>query len=328
MDKDIFNSFSKKKILIIGDYCIDEFLEGDANSVSPEAPILRALIRNISINPGMTGNIALGVRGLGAETYAAGIVGEDNTSRDLMNLLKETGVNTEGMIIQKNRITPKFSRVVLGGKKYPKQSAIRFDVENENDVSEESLGRLLEFLDLKKREISAIIVADYDEVGKGVIKRPFLDKIIEIANKNNIIIIGDSRKNFNNFHDFTCITPNIFEAELAYGKKIDSVFEMSKELIKRLNLKSILVKKDKDGMEITLFDGKRYSVPALAKNVVDVTGAGDSVICSFTLGLCSGLSPFEATKLASYSAAISVSKYGLAVVTTDELKHFAEENER
>lgn len=328
MNQEILDKFAEKKILVIGDYCIDEFLEGDADMVSPEAPILRALIKKININSGCAGVVVRGLRSLGAYTYAVGVIGKDEASRQLLDLFKQDKANVDGMFFQENRVTPKFSRIILGGKHYPKQSAIRFDFENEEPVNENSLNNIINFIIQKKDELDAIIVADYDEVGTGIIKKELLTKLAEIARKNNIFLIGDSRKNFNFFSNFTCITPNRFEAESMYGKKIDSFYEMSRETLERLKLDSILVKKDKDGMELMTKEGHHISIPALAKNIVDVTGVGDNVTCAFALGLSSGLNPLQAAELSSYAAAIAVSKPGVSVVSLEELKNFLMENER
>jgi len=315
--------FNNKKILVLGDYCIDEFLEGESNNVSPEAPILRALIKNIKTNPGMTGNIVLGVKALEAETYAIGIIGEDKSSKQLIETLKKNGINTDGMFFQKNRIIPRFSRIILGGEKYPKQSAIRFDIENSESASEESLQKIISFIENKKERIDAIIIADYDEVGKGIITKELLEKITILAKQNNIILVGDSREKFNLFNNFNCIVPNISEAEQIYERKQDS--QMPEEIINKLNLDSILITKDREGIEITTKQEKK-SIPALAEKVIDVTGAGDSVTCAFTLGLCSNLGYIKSAELASYAAAIAVSKPMLAVVTLDELENFMKDN--
>lgn len=320
----LYEEFSKKKVLIVGDYCIDEFLEGEAESVSPEAPVLRVFINKIKTNPGMTGNIVIGIKALGAETYAVGIIGNDENSKKLIHYLKKQNINTEGMFLQKGRITPKFSRIVVGGERYPKQSAIRFDIENKKGINQDSLQKIIEFI-YQNKDADAIIVADYDEVGGGIINKNLLDKIVNIARQNNIILIGDSRKNLHNFYNFTCLVPNLHEAKLVYEKefekKVDSTLDMPKELIERLKLDAILITKDKEGMEMTTKE-RTYSIPAFAEKVVDVTGAGDTVTCVLTLGLCSGLDYYKATKLAGYGAAIAVSKQGLAAVTLDEIKYF------
>lgn len=324
MELEYLNNFRDKKILVIGDYCIDRFYYGSPNNqcpVSPEAPILRMLINQTKTNPGMTGNIALGINALEAKCYAVGIIGEDNASKDLIAMFKEKGINTDGMFLQKERITPEFSRIVARGK-YPEQSLMRFDKENITRINEESTYNLIEFIGQLRNEIDAIIVADYDEVGNGVIGKELLYGIKRIREtRKNIIVIGDSRTDFEKFYGFTCIKPNLDEAS-----RLGEIENASK-IIEKLNLNALLITKDKDGMEIITKEGGRNRFPAYAQNVVDVTGAGDSVICAFTLGLSSGFDYFSSAQLSSYAAAISVSKPGVYAVTLNELKDFLE-NER
>lgn len=322
MSLEILNNFNKKKILVIGDYCVDVFYNGEADSVSPEAQVLRVLIDKIKINPGMTGNVAAGIAALGAKCYAAGVIGNDDSSKKLIDLFNEKGINTKGLILQSGRVTSEFSRVIVGGKKYPAQTAIRFDIENKEKVREDTIKRIIDFIKDISYEIDAIIIADYDEVGMGVITSELLDSIKKIAKENNIILIGDSRTGFHKFSDFTCIVPNIYEAKNLYGKSVDDA-GMPEEIIKMLNLDAILITKDKDGMEIISKEGIRESFPAYAKEVVDVTGAGDSVTCAFTLALSSGADYKTAAKLSSYAAAIAVAKPGVDVATIEELREFS-----
>jgi rfaE bifunctional protein kinase chain/domain len=324
---ELLRNFEKKTVLVIGDYCVDEYLEGDVQSIAPEAPVPRVRIGNKWVRMGAAGNVVLGIRALGARTFAAGIIGDDAISKELVKNLEEHVVHTEGLVFQKGRITPKFSRILAGGVHYPKQHVIRFDAENEEDVREESVKSLIEFIRNNSEEFDAIIVADYDEVDKGVIKRELLDAIVKVADEKGIILIGDSRKNLANFKGFTSVVPNIFEAELAYGRMIgqneDDIFNAGKELIENLNLKSILITRDKDGMDLIEKEGdefKRVSIPILSKNVVDVTGAGDSVTCAFTLGLCSSGKDFvSSANLANHAASITIGKEGVVTVTKEEL---------
>lgn len=322
------NKFRDKKILVIGDYCIDKFCYGEPKGISPEAPILRIVgsKESIKINPGMTGNIAAGVRALGAECYAIGIIGEDEASRNLIKIFNERGISTQGMISRNYRITPEFTRIVATGK-YPEQQKIRFDIENTKKLDESATHQLIEYID-KCRGIDAIIVADYNEFGEGIINQELLEKIKLITMREGIILIGDSRLGFSNFTNFTCIKPNIYEAEQIFHEKTDSLEELAQKIIQNLNLKSVLITKDKDGMYLFTSSGIKKDFPAYAKKVVDVTGAGDSVISAFTLALASGFSYENSAKLASYAAAIAVSKPGVDVVTLNELKQFVLENEK
>jgi len=325
---EFLDNFDKKTVLVIGDYCIDEYLEGDVQTIAPEAPIPRVRVGGKWIRVGAAGNVVLGIRALGARTFAAGIIGDDSISEELVKKLEEHAVYTNGLVFQKGRTTPKFSRILAGGVHYPKQHVIRFDFENKEEVNKESLKSLIEFVKKNADEFDAIIVADYDEVGKGVVKKELLDEIVKIANEKKIILVGDSRKNLANFNGFTSIVPNIFEAELTYGRMIGSseedVLNAGKELIERLNLKSILITRDKNGVDLIEKNGtdfKRTNIPILSKKAVDVTGAGDTITCAFTLGLCSSNRDYvNSALIANHAASITVLKEGVVTVTKEELK--------
>jgi len=320
--KDNIDKFSEKSVLVLGDFCLDEYLYGNASSLAPEAPILRLVIEDKVITAGAAGNVAFGVKALGAKVYATGVIGQDENSNELINKMHENGIDTIGMIFQKGRVTSKYSRIAVGDKHFPKQKIVRFDTENKESVNEGTIQKIVDFVKSKSGKIDAIIVADYDEVGRGIVQPDLLKEIRNIAEDNGIILIGDSRKNISDFRGFTSVVPNIFETELAYGRKIGSIKDAAESLIKNLELKSILITKDKEGMEVCTSDGEYAVIPSYATRIVDVCGAGDTVTCTFTLGLCSGLSFIDSARLASYAASISVAKEGTATVSKDELKDY------
>ena len=242
MNLELLNRFKDKNILVIGDYCIDKFCYGEPKGVSPEAPILRIVGNKdtVKINPGMAGNIITGVRALGAKCYAVGVIGRDEASRNLIRIFNERGINTKGMISRDYRVTPEFTRIVAGGKKYPEQQKIRFDIENEKPISESVVQDMTSFMQGSKKEIDAIIVADYNEFGEGIIGKDLLESIRKIAKEEDTILIGDSRLGFCNFKDFTCIKPNLCEAEQLYNGKSGSLEELAWRITQTLNLKSIV----------------------------------------------------------------------------------------
>jgi D-beta-D-heptose 7-phosphate kinase/D-beta-D-heptose 1-phosphate adenosyltransferase len=336
MNPDLLNRFKDRKILVVGDYCIDKYYYGEPKGISPEAPVIRNVgdKDSVIINPGMAGNIVAGINALGAKCYAVGIVGDedDEASRILLKLFNKMGVNTEGMISQKNRTTPEFIRIVSGGEKYPSQQRVRHDVENTVPISDSLIEQIYYFVHNKlvnEGNFDAIIVADYNEFGKGIINPPLLDRIKKICNDKRIISVGDSRQNFQNFYGFTCIKPNIYEArQLCNGNEISSSDELAKQIIQDLNLKTILITKDKEGMYLATNSGVKKDFPSYAEKVVDVTGAGDSVTSAFTLALASGFSYEDSAQLANYAAAIAVSKPGVSTVLLEELKQFVLEKEK
>ncbi len=239
-------------------------------------------------------------------------------------MFNKRGINSEGMILQENRWTPRFVRVIAGGAKYPAQHGDRFDFENSNPIEDSTAKRIIDYIDRMKGNIDAIIAADYNEFGKGIINKSLLDKVKEIAKARKIILIGDSRQGFENFYGFTCIKPNISEARQLCSVGAHSIDDLAWRIENRLNLSSILISMDKDGMYLLTKSGIKKELPSYAKKVVDVTGAGDSVISAFTLALVSGFGYEDSAQLAGYAAAISVSKPGVDVVFLNELKQFAE----
>jgi len=326
---DSLKNFGDKQVLILGDYCLDEYHQGDAHSLAPEAPIPRVVVEKGWTLIGQSGNVAMGVRALGAKTFAMGIIGKDSASQKLMLNLNEAGIDTTGMILQSDRITSRFSRIIVGGNHYPKQHAIRFDFENKKDVLDENKEKIIQFVKEKAHELNAIIIADYDEVGKGIINKKLLDKITKIAKEYGIILIGDSRKNFTMFNDFDYLVPNVFEAQQAYGKLISNdqdILLAAKYLIDKLSLKGILITRGQNGIDV--FENmqgnlKRTNIPVVKSDVVDVTGAGDSVTCAYTLCLCAGLSPVESAMTASLGASVTVLKEGVVAVKAEEIERVA-----
>lgn len=329
MNLDLLDKFKDKNILVVGDYCLDKFYYGEPKGISPEAPILRIVGNKdtVKINPGMAGNIVAGIRALEAKCYAVGIIGEDEASKNLIRIFNKEEVNTRGMILKDYRVTPEFTRIVATGK-YPQQQKIRFDIENTKKIDISVAREIINFIDKTRGGFDAIIVADYNEFGEGIIHPRLLEEIKEIAMKEEIPIIGDSRLGFSNFKDFTCIKPNLYEAEQLYPEEVRSLEQLARKITRRLNLDSLLITKDKEGMYLFTSSGIKKDFPAYAKKIVDVTGAGDSVTSAFTLALASGFSYEDSAQLASYAAAIAVSKPGVDVVSLDELKQFALENEK
>jgi rfaE bifunctional protein kinase chain/domain len=328
---ELLNSFKGKNILVVGDYCIDKFYYGEPKGVSPEAPVVRNVGNKdtLKINPGMTGNIVANINALGANCYAVGIIGDedDDASRILLKIFNKRGINTQGLIPRTYRTTPEFIRIVSGGARYPAQHSTRHDVENTNKINEPATQDMINFIHGLENKLDAIIVADYNEFGEGIITEDLLEEVRGVAMRKGIPLMGDSRIGFNNFKNFTCIKPNLSEAKQIYVGT-DSLEDIARGLTQRLCLKSILITKDKEGMYLFTASGIKKDFPAYAKKVVDVTGAGDSAISAFTLALSSGFSYEDSAQLASYAAAIAVSKPGVDVVTLDELKQFALESEK
>lgn len=328
--KEIMKKFSDKRVLVLGDFCLDEYLFGDMTTISPEAPIPRIIIKEKKYIPGAAGNVVCGVRALHASAYAVGVIGKDANGIALLQELQKKGINTEGMIAAEKRSTPTYSRVVCGGVHCPKQQVMRFDIENNEKIEKEIKEKIKQHILNKIAEIDAIIVADYDELdGFGIVSEELMQEIVKKAKEYHVIIIGDSRRNLSAFKGFTAVVPNDIEAGLAVGRKLESeqaVLEAGETLQRILELEAAIITRGKDG--ISVFEkGRIMHHPTIAKEVFDVTGAGDTVTCLITLARASGLSYSDAAILANYGASITVSKEGTVAVTREEIEEKIQKQE-
>lgn len=320
--KNVLEQFSNKKILVLGDFCLDEYIYGDTNAISPEAPIPRVVIKEKKYVPGAAGNVVCGVAALGAATYAIGVIGDDTNGRILIGELKRRGINTDGLILAEIRNTATYSRIVCGGFHKPKQQMIRFDVENTEPIDSELKDKVKSFILNLIPDIDAIIVADYDEMnGIGIVSKELLDAIVPMAHKHGVKLVGDSRKQLQLFKGFTIVVPNDVEAGLAVGRSLnneDALIETGKQLLKELKLEAIMITRGKDG--ISVFEPNKVShMPTVAKEVFDVTGAGDTVTCVIILALLANASYQQAAELANYAASVTVAKEGTVAVSREEI---------
>ncbi len=328
MDKNkllkIMDDFGKKKIIVIGDFCLDEYIYTDMSMISAEAPVPRVIINSKKYIPGAAGNVACGAKALGANVYAVGIIGNDDNGKKLVDEFKKRGILIEGLKLFPNRTTVTYSRIVAGGGKVPKQHVLRFDAINKEKVNDEMTQDMLNFVKSHISEVDAIILADYDEAGgTGIVTDQLILGLSSLAKSHNKVLVGDSRVNFHKFVDFTIIKPNEVEASKASGINIlseNDFLNAGNKLMKNLNVDSVFLTAGEKG--IFVFDKNREvkNVPTCAKKIVDVCGAGDTVTCVSLLSKLCGATYEEAAQLASYAAAVTVSKEGTVSVTKEEIK--------
>jgi len=318
---------NKSRILIIGDYCLDEYLEGQVVEVSPEAPILRLVVTGENINPGMTGNIAYNFNSLGGRVLAGGVLGPDVSSKKLTTLFKQKAIDISAMVTQKNRITPKFSRILTNGERYPVQAIVRFDREIKYEVSNQTRIKLLEKIK-KIKNLDVIVLADYNEFGQGLINEEFVSEIKKITEHQKIKLVGDSRLRPHIFKGINLVKINLKEAREIYnffiGKNIKNTTEcgedISRELLKVLQLDVLIITADKNGSEIITDSGEYFKITSSAKKVVDVCGAGDTFLAGFVLKWLSTGNYKKALEFADQVSAVAVSKSGVSTVSLSELK--------
>ncbi|MFH1752566.1 MAG: D-glycero-beta-D-manno-heptose-7-phosphate kinase [Candidatus Omnitrophota bacterium] len=311
----IIDNFSKARVMVVGDLILDEFIWGSVNRISPEAPVPVVWVDRESFIPGGASNVANNIAALGAKVELVGIVGKDERGKILKGELSKKGVSIGGVISDAKRPTTLKTRVIAH-----KQQVVRIDKEHINSVSSETLSKIISYIKKKIDQIDKLIIEDY---GKGLITPELLKAIVPLAKRHKKTISVDPKEDHLSFYKgVTVITPNAEEASKAAGIKIEnkrSIDEIGKKLLKKLRCKMVLITLGERGMALFRQDGKPTYIPTMAQEVFDVSGAGDTVVGTFSLALASGAKATEAAHIANYAAGIVVGKIGIAVIKRDEL---------
>ena len=310
------DAFQKARILIVGDLILDQYIWGNVNRISPEAPIPVVEVVRESFSLGGASNVAHNVQSLGAKVELCGVVGGDGSGRMLLDILKEKDVGSHGVIFDQDRPTTLKTRIVAH-----KQQMVRVDREDittvEGALLEEIKSRLLGLLPI----VDAMIIEDY---GKGVIQSELLKIIVPEAKKAGKIVTVDPKKDhFPYYQGVTALTPNRLEAEEASEIRISdssSLYQAGERLIERLACDAVLITLGERGMCLVEKDEPPLEIPARARDVYDVSGAGDTVIAVFTTALVAGATLRQAAILSNMAGSLVVEKLGTASVNREELK--------
>lgn len=309
--KEIIGGFGKSKILILGDIMLDEYLFGTVSRISPEAPVPVVDVNSDKFLLGGAANVASNIRQLGDEPILLGLVGEDEASIKLSQLLKSKNISSSYLINDKSRQTTIKTRVIANN-----QQVVRADRENTHEMDKETERKVLARFNEIVDDLSAIIISDY---GKGVITLSLLENIIEVCTKKDKFVAVDPKEtHFHNYKKVSVITPNHHEASFAYGKRIrneSDLIEVGNGLLEKLQVKSILITRGADGMSLFRANEEPKHIPTFARQVYDVTGAGDTVIATFVSAVSSGADLLEAAVVANAGAGITVREVGTASVT-------------
>ncbi len=313
----IVSKFPNSFILVVGDLMLDRFLWGKVERISPEAPVPVVWVQRESVMPGGAANVARNITALGGQVVVAGVVGNDEMGQVLLDALSKDGVDVSSVVKDKMRPTTVKTRVIAHS-----QQVVRIDREKTDQISPDILEKLWEKIEKILPKVSAVIIEDY---GKGVVNQFLLKRIVPLAHKLGKIITVDPKKDhFHLYKGVDVITPNLKELENAVGVNICDDRQMDKlarRLMKRLSLKGLLLTLSERGMKLYL-PRKTYAIPTWAMEVYDVSGAGDTVIATFTLARSVGESPYTCAMLANLAAGVVVGKVGVAVCSPDELvKH-------
>lgn len=311
----LIEQFKSHKILVVGDLMLDEFLWGRATRIAPEAPVPVVEIERETVHLGGAGNVAANLAELSASATVIGVVGRDSACIKLQEEFAKAGIETSGIVEDLSRPTTVKTRVIAHS-----QHVVRTDREKKTAVNDKIEWQLAENFTQLLKSVEAIIISDYQ---KGVITPTLLKKILPRAVEQNIPICIDPKlKNFECYQPATIITPNQHEAETAVRFNIDSPETLQaagSKLRSILGGATVLITRGENGM--SLFDDQYQTthIPAVAREVYDVTGAGDTVIATVALALASGASKLEAAILANHAAGIVVGKVGTATAKPEEI---------
>lgn len=322
--KNILKKFSKQKVMVIGDIVADEYILGMTSRVSREAPVLILKYDSQTVLPGCGANAVNNIHSLGGTVFPVGIVGDDDMGRKLIALLKEKGIDTEGIISDEGRLTPTKTRILAGGSNTTKQQVIRIDRENSNRANKKIEERLLKIFNGMSKMMDAILVSDY---GLGTISEKILNSINRLAKSGKNVITVDSRFNILKYRHITAATPNTEEVEFALNTTLNgnNINKYGRKILSQIKSDGLLITRGKEGMTLFEKDGKITDIDVYGTDqVADVTGAGDTVISALTLTLCSDASMKEAARVANYAGGIVVMKSGTATVTIEEIKNAIE----
>jgi D-beta-D-heptose 7-phosphate kinase/D-beta-D-heptose 1-phosphate adenosyltransferase len=311
----IVGRFPGRKVLVLGDLMIDRYVWGRVDRISPEAPVPVVEIEKETFALGGAGNVAANLRSLGATPVLVSVVGDDADGRQLARALAERGVDPRRVIPDRARPTTVKTRIIAHS-----QQVVRTDRESRADLEGEALARLLEALGDELPGCEAMVVSDY---GKGVVHPRPLDLAIMLARRARIPVCVDPKEShIDHYKGVSILTPNQHEAGYVMGRRVTdeaSLLDVGWGLQKRLDAGAVLVTRGAAGMSLFERGGRLTHLPTAAREVYDVTGAGDTVVSVVALGLAAGAELPNACYLSNHAAGVVIREVGTASCTPDQL---------
>jgi len=310
------DSFPETRVLVIGDIIMDEYIWGNVSRISPEAPVPVVEVQQETQMLGGAANVISNIYSLGGRPVLCGVIGDDATGQEIIDKVKSLGLSTDGLMKESNRPTSIKTRVVAHN-----QQVVRFDRESQRGIQSETTERLLNFIKERLGNLDVIVFEDY---GKGVISAELMEGIRGLILDRDIILAVDPKiGNFEYYQGMDIITPNHHEAGAFCQIEIidkETLSQAGNQMLSELNCRAVLVTQGKDGMTLFENGGDISHIPAIARKVYDVSGAGDTVIGTLCLGLASGMDLKSAAIIANFAAGIVVGEVGTSVVKAEELK--------
>ncbi|HEY2993469.1 MAG TPA: PfkB family carbohydrate kinase [Methylomirabilota bacterium] len=317
---DIVQAFRGRTVVVVGDLIADEYLFGKPARISREAPVLILRFTERAVSLGGAANATHNVHALGARVLPVGVVGRDAAGDELLGLFHAAGIPTDGIVTENGRTTAVKTRINAGGYQATRQQVVRLDREPVGELQAITEDALVARLTALAERADAFLISDY---GYGAVTPRVFERLRTIARRSGAVVTVDSRYQLPRFTGITAATPNEAELEQLAGDISDDergVEKAGRQLLERLDARMLLVTRGSRGMALLERDGATTFIPIHGTDeIADVTGAGDTVISTFTAALAGGASPIDAATLANVAGGIVVMKRGTATVSPAEL---------
>lgn len=310
----LISRFDRRTVVVIGDIMLDRFIIGTVTRISPEAPVPVVRFQSEVARLGGAANVAHNAAVLGGRTTLIGVVGRDAAGARVRELLIEAGLSTDGLIEDDSRPTVEKVRIIAGRN----QQVARVDYENDTDVSQPIEDALVQRAAACAATADVVLVSDYL---KGAVSRRIVQALLDAKRPDVALVVDPKIPHVDRYQGATLVTPNTHEAEQATHRVIrndDDAAVAAREFAARSGCASVLITRGEHGMWLSSA-AVEGSVTSVAREVADVTGAGDTVVATLSLALAAGASLAEAAVIANHAAGIVVGKFGAATVSTQEL---------
>ncbi len=318
----VLKNFTQKNILVLGDIMLDHYIWGRVERISPEAPVPVLDMQREEFRLGGAANVAMNLKALGANVHLCGVIGDDVAGSQVSSLLLKQGILSEAVVIDKKRFTTKKTRIGA-----VTQQIIRIDFEDRIDISAKLEKQIIKAINRLIPAMDAIIIEDYN---KGLLTQTVIEETIKIAKKHKkLIAVDPKQKNFFMYKNVDVFKPNYAEMQKNLGLIFETEAEFDKQarlLKEKIKCNNLVITRGEKGLYVYTDGNKVHHIPTFAREVFDVSGAGDTVISALTLALCEGCEISLAAIIANHAAGIVCSKIGTATVTIEEILHSYHDN--
>jgi rfaE bifunctional protein kinase chain/domain len=313
--RQMIGGFRGKTIAVVGDVMIDRYYWGSVHRVSPEAPVPIVEVEEESVRFGGAANVAKNIETLGGTPYVVGLVGKDHPGDLFLKMLADDGLDDRGIVIDASRPTTIKTRVIAAG-----QHVVRVDNESKKDCAAEVQAQIIGAIRTSIRKIDGIIIEDYN---KGVVTKEVIAGVIAAARQKGVPVTVDPKyNNFLEYKNVAVFKPNRREAEEALGGRLrttEAIERAGKKLLELLNAENVLITRSEEGMSLFESNGAVTHIPTTADVVLDVSGAGDTVVSTLTMALVGGVPIADACRLANVAGGVVVGAVGIVPITPDQL---------